>query len=136
MEVINLYKGGNEPLEVISDNRGRIADVFYNKKIDHVAIIQSLQGSLRGNHYHKETKQHILILSGTLEYWYKDANSTETAHMYRACEGDLITSPPYEIHALKIGTDSEFMEFVVFSEGKRGGRDYELDTFRVEDITR
>ena len=47
-------------------------------------------------------------------------------------KGDFISTPPYEIHALKIGEDGN--EFIVFSEGKRGGKDYESDTFRVKNI--
>ena len=46
--------------------------------------------------------------------------------------GDLVSTPPYEIHALKIGSDGN--EFIVFSEGTRGGKDYESDTFRVNNI--
>ena len=62
----------NYPLEIHSDERGSIADyIFYNAKVNHVAIIKSEPNSIRGNHYHKETTQHILITKGSLEYWYK-----------------------------------------------------------------
>ena len=44
----------------------------------------------------------------------------------------MISTPPNEIHALKIGSDGN--EFIVFSEGLRGGKDYESDTFRVSNI--
>ena len=39
---------------------------------------------------------------------------------------------PNEIHALKIGPEGN--EFIVFSKGLRGGKDYESDTFRVDNI--
>ena len=52
--------------------------------------------------------------------------------MYLATVGDLVSTPPLEIHALKIAQEGN--EFVVFSEGKRGGMDYESDTYRVESI--
>ena len=42
--------------------------------------------------------------------------------------GDLIETPPNEMHALKIGSKGN--EFIVFTIGKRGGKDYENDTFR------
>ena len=47
-------------------------------------------------------------------------------------EGDIISTPPMEIHALEIGEDGN--QFIVFSSGLRGGKDYEDDTFRVESI--
>lgn len=132
MEVKNLYNSSNEPLEVHKDVRGLIADIFYNVNINHVAVVLSEPNVIRGNHYHKETTQHMFITKGSLEYWYKPVGSSEQPQMYLAKVGDLVTTKPYEIHTLKI-TD-EGNEFIVFSEGKRGGRDYESDTFRVDSI--
>lgn len=132
MKVFNVFKNNKEDLEQHSDERGVIADVFYRYPIEHVAIIRSEANAKRGNHYHKETTQHILITSGSLEYWYKKVGSEEKAKVYVAKKGDLISTPPLEIHFLNIG--SEGNEFIVFSEGLRGGKDYESDTFRVPSI--
>lgn len=132
MKVINVFNKGNENLEVHQDDRGIIADIFYNTNIEHVAIIKSEPNAIRGNHYHKETTQSMLMTKGSLEYWYKPVGSDEPAKMYLCKVGDLITTEPYEIHALRI-TD-EGNEFIVFSEGKRGGMDYESDTYRVDSI--
>lgn len=132
MKIKNIWKDVEPPLESHADDRGIINDIFYNTNINHVAIINSNPGVLRGNHYHKETIQHMLMTKGSLEYWYKEADSDEPAKMVLAKEGDLVTTPPLEIHALVI-TD-EGNQFIVFSEGKRGGKDYESDTFRTENI--
>lgn len=132
MKVINLYNKNNSPLEVHTDDRGSIADVFYSANINHVAIIKSEPNVVRGNHYHKETTQHMLITKGSLEYWYKPVDSNEPPKMYLTKVGDLVTTKPYEIHTLKITEEGN--EFIVFSEGKRGGKDYESDTFRVNSI--
>ena len=113
MKTINLSKTNNSPLEVFKDTRGVIADVFYDRNINHVAIISSNPNVIRGNHYHKETTQHILIIKGSLEYWYKDIESKEPAKMHLAIIGDLISTPPLEIHALKITEEGN--EFIVFS---------------------
>ena len=43
------------------DKRGSIKDIFYKKKINHVAIIKSRAGGRRGDHYHKKTTQWMLI---------------------------------------------------------------------------
>jgi len=132
MENKNVWKDISYPLEIHSDNRGKIADIFYQKSINHVAIIHSEPKVIRGNHYHKETTQHILITSGSLEYWYKDFDSNDKAKFILLKKGDLVSTRPYEIHALKIGREGN--EFIVFSEGLRGGKDYESDTYRVENI--
>jgi dTDP-4-dehydrorhamnose 3,5-epimerase-like enzyme len=132
MKAINIHSSNNDGLEINSDSRGVIADVFYNTNINHVAYIKSVPNAIRGNHYHKQSTQHILITSGSLEYWYKKLDSNEAAQVFHAKIGDLITTEPFEIHALKIGEDGN--EFIVFTEGKRGGTDYESDTFRVDSI--
>lgn len=128
MTVINIFKE-NPPLQVFTDTRGTIADVFYNRNINHVTLIQSEPGAVRGNHYHKHTTQHTLVTRGSLEYWYCDANTQPQC--YKAQEGDLITSKPNEIHALRM---LEYTEFLAFTEGVRGGQDYESDTYRVDSI--
>lgn len=132
MKKINILNNDDKNLEVFQDDRGIIADVFYNHDINHVAYISSEPNVIRGNHYHKETTQHILITKGSLEYWYKDFGSNEPSKMYLAKVGDLVSTKPYEIHALKITPEGN--EFIVFSEGLRGGKDYESDTYRVDSI--
>ena len=127
---ITNIKGTN--LEAHTDNRGSIIDLFYNENINHVAVIKSAPNIIRGNHYHKKTTQHILILEGSLEYWYKPANSKNSATKVKVKVGEMVSTSPYEIHALKIGPEGN--KFMVFSEGLRGGKDYESDTFRVDSI--
>jgi NAD(P)-dependent dehydrogenase (short-subunit alcohol dehydrogenase family) len=132
MEYRHIWKDIIEPLELHADTRGRIADIFYGGNINHVAIIESSPNAIRGNHYHKETTQHILMLSGGLEYWYKDVNSSEPAKCRVVKQFELISTSPNEIHALRILPVGNV--FIVFSEGKRGGKDYESDTYRVPSI--
>jgi hypothetical protein len=122
----------NTNLELHTDERGSIVDLFFNENINHVARIKSEPNVIRGNHYHKSTTQHMLITQGSLEYWYKPVDSPDPAQMVLAQEGDIVSTGPYEIHALKIGPEGN--EFIVFSEGIRGGKDYESDTFRVSNI--
>ena len=120
------------PLESHTDERGTIIDLFYNETIHHVARVTSKPASIRGNHYHKETTQHMLMTKGSLEYWYKPVDSDEPAQMVVAFVGDIVSTPPNEVHALRVGPEGN--QFIVFSEGIRGGKDYESDTFRVENI--
>ena len=134
MKIRNIWKNVQEPLEIHTDDRGSIVDLFYDEDINHVATVTSEPNVIRGNHYHKETTQHMLMTKGSLEYWYKNVDSDEPSKMVIANEGDLVSTGPNEIHALRIGPEGN--EFVVFSQGKRGGKDYESDTFRVDNIIR
>ncbi len=111
------------------DDRGDISDIFYNHPIDHVAVINSKKGAFRGDHYHKFTTQHIYMTKGSLRYYYRkveEDNSKVKSVVVR--EGELVTTGPNEVHSLEMLEDNQF---IAFSEGKRGGQDYESDTFRV-----
>ena len=132
MKTRNIKNIENTNLELHTDDRGLIVDIFYDKNIDHVALVRSEPNSIRGNHYHKETTQHMLMTKGSLEYWYKPVGSGAPAKCIIVNVGDLVSTEPYEVHALRIGPEGN--EFIVFSEGIRGGKDYEKDTFRVENI--
>jgi dTDP-4-dehydrorhamnose 3,5-epimerase-like enzyme len=128
--VRNIWKDVPAPLELHKDDRGAIVDIFYKEEVNHVNSITSIKGALRGDHYHKKTTQHILMVSGSMEYWHKSVESNEPAEHIVVKKGDMVTTPPYEVHALRILEDDT--EFITFSSGLRGGQDYEADTFRVE----
>jgi dTDP-4-dehydrorhamnose 3,5-epimerase-like enzyme len=115
-----------------TDERGSISDILYKTEIQHAAIIESKRGGvIRGNHYHKATTQHIFVTKGSLRYWYQPADKSEPVKSVEVHEYELVSTPPYEIHALEILAPNQF---VVFSQGVRGGQDYESDTFRVPPI--
>ena len=90
----------SRPKIFFKDKRGSISDILYKKNINHVAIIKSKKGALRGNHYHKKTTQFMYITKGSLEYWYKKLNSKGKAKMKLLKVGDLVETPPNEMHAL------------------------------------
>ena len=126
----NIWDNPELPLEKHEDDRGTIVDIFYKHNIEHIAVIESVKGSIRGNHYHKQTTQHMLITKGSLEYWHKPLGSEEKAECVLLERGDFVSTPPNEVHALRIVEDNEF---IVFTEGLRGGKDYEQDTFRLKE---
>jgi dTDP-4-dehydrorhamnose 3,5-epimerase-like enzyme len=115
-----------------SDERGTISDILYKTEIHHAAVIESKRGGLiRGNHYHKATTQHIFVTKGSLRYWYQPSDKSEPVQSVLVSEYELVSTPPFEVHALEI---LEPNQFIVFSHGIRGGADYESDTFRVPPI--
>lgn len=133
MRKFNIFDNPPAHLGNFQDERGRITDIFYKVELNHVAIISSFPNVIRGNHYHAHSTQHMYIISGSLEYWYQ--NDQMATSSFEVCTpGDVITSDKSEIHALKIG--NEGCVFLAFTEGVRGGDDYESDTYRVESIIR
>jgi dTDP-4-dehydrorhamnose 3,5-epimerase-like enzyme len=115
-----------------SDERGSISDILYKAEINHIATIDSKRaGVIRGNHFHKATTQTIFLTKGSLRYWYQPADGSQPVKSVLVRESEMVTSPPGEIHAMEI---LEPTQFLVFSQGVRGGVDYESDTFRVPSI--
>lgn len=132
MKHIDIYTPvENTGLEVHTDDRGSIADVFYGTSINHVCVLTSVKGAVRGNHYHKNTVQHTLLTKGSMRYWWQAADKSTPAESIVLKPGEMVTSDANEIHTLEFLDESEC---IVFTEGPRGGVDYEKDTYRVDSI--
>jgi quercetin dioxygenase-like cupin family protein len=111
------------------DERGVITDILEHTPFDSVTIITCAKGSMRGNHYHKESLQYAYVLSGRmLALSRTSGNPVESQELVA---GDLLESPPLEQHALHALQDSVLL---VITRGPRGGKSYEDDTFRVEPL--
>ena len=108
------------------DERGQISDILENETIDYVTLITSKKGAIRGNHYHKKTIQYTFVLKGKLKLLAQmPGEEIETAITK---PGDLAVDPPMQKHAVVALEDSEY---IVFTRGPRGGRNYEQDTYRL-----
>jgi dTDP-4-dehydrorhamnose 3,5-epimerase-like enzyme len=86
-----------------TDERGSISDIFYQTEMQHAAIIESTQaGVVRGNHFHKQTTQHVFVIKGKIRYWWQPVDQSVPPQSIIVEEYDLVTSPPNEIHALEM----------------------------------
>lgn len=130
MKKRNIWTEVMPPLELHEDFRGRIADIFYGDNLNHVAIVDSKKGALRGDHYHTNSVQHMLMTKGAMEYWHKPVGAEGPATCVVIRAGDLVSTPQLEIHALRMLEDEN--QFIAFATGIRGGKDYEADTIRVK----
>ena len=103
-----------------SDERGTISDILYKTEIQHAAIIESKRGGLiRGNHYHKATTQHIFITKGSLRYWYQPVDKSEPVKSVDVHEYELVSTPPFEIHALEILSRTSLLSSATASAAAR-----------------
>ncbi|HEY4511352.1 MAG TPA: cupin domain-containing protein [Candidatus Paceibacterota bacterium] len=111
-----------------SDHRGEIRDLLI---VDDIGIthISSKKGTVRGNHYHKETMQYEYILSGSFEYHCK--NIKKGKKMKRiVVAGHLVHIHPYDVHTFLALEDSEILSF---NFGPSKGMDCHKDTFKPDE---
>jgi dTDP-4-dehydrorhamnose 3,5-epimerase-like enzyme len=113
--------------KAFEDARGSIADILEDEPIEHVSILTTVAGSVRGNHLHRETYQWLYIVSGALGYATQGGDAAVERGVVRA--GDVLMTGPMEAHAIEALEDTTM---VVLTRGPRGGREYESDTYRLE----
>ena len=109
------------------DKRGRIVDIFTNQPKDHCTLVTFKKKAVRGNHFHKKTIQWNYLIKGKLELLTKKNKHKIIRTLMK--EGDLVETSKNESHAIKALKNSEFL---VFTQGPRGGKEYENDTFRLK----
>lgn len=109
-----------------SDDRGYIIDLIENAAINSVTMITFKKDAVRANHYHKATTQWNFLVSGKI--MLRTQNSGKEPVDTIMDKGDLTVTLPNECHALLALEDSELL---VLTQGPRGGKEYESDTYRV-----
>jgi len=108
------------------DGRGLIIDLLEKRTINAITFITQKKGKVRGNHFHKKTIQWNYLIKGKIEIVAKKKNNNLKKIILS--KGDLVETPKNERHAIRAIKDSEFL---VFTQGPRGGKEYEKDTFRL-----
>lgn len=116
----------NKPIN-FSDNRGEIRDILIGESVDAITLITFTPGSVRGNHYHKESYQYSYVISGKLICATQVGDGEiETKEI---TGGDLVFHPAGEKHAFKALEHSVFLSM---TSGPRKGEDYEKDIYRLD----
>jgi hypothetical protein len=110
------------------DKRGIIVDLLSKKNINAITYLTIKKGFVRGNHFHKKTKQWNYIISGKMRLIGQFSNKVKKYKILK--KGDLFLSEVMEKHAL-VGVTN--VELLVFTQGPRGGKEFENDTFRLPD---
>ena len=108
------------------DSRGVIINLLEKKKINAITYITQKKGKIRGNHFHKKTIQWNYLIKGRIKVVTKKRNTSVKEMILSS--GDLVVTSSNESHAIKA---IEYSEYLVFTQGPRGGKEYEKDTFRL-----
>lgn len=109
------------------DARGWIRDILIGRDVDAITILSCKKGSVRGNHFHKQSTQYGYVFSGSFLCVTQTGDNPIETREVKA--GDLIMHPLGEKHAFKALEDSVFL---ALTKGPRRGTSYENDTFRLE----
>ena len=112
------------------DERGTISDILQQVVVDSVTLITITKGSIRGNHYHKDSIQYSYVLSGEVIAYTQLPNQKVEKCTLKV--GDMLESPVMERHSLH-GADENSV-LLILTKGPRGGSQYEDDTFRVSQL--
>ena len=91
-------------------------------------MIQSKAGSLRANHYHKTDWHYCYVISGKIEYYYKELNSNKAPELLLVEKGNMVFTPPLVEHCMKFPEDTLFL---TLSRNPRDQETYELDVIRT-----
>lgn len=80
------------------DERGVIQNIL-NLPINAVAIITSVKGSVRSNHYHRVNDHYLYVMSGKVEYYERDLNEDGSGiKPVIFSKGEMFYTPPNKVH--------------------------------------
>ena len=113
--------------EPFVDDRGEILNLL-DAPFTSAAIVTSVKGAVRGNHYHKTDAHYCWLQRGGLVYCHRPAESTEPPGRWVVTPGQMFYTPPRYEHAMHFTEDSVM---VVLSRNNREMANYEADTVRV-----
>lgn len=111
---------------VYSDTRGVITDLV-NEKLNHVGLISTNIGKIRGNHYHKRSIQYSYILSGKFEVLVAAVDDLKKVEKVILNSGEIIIIQPKIVHSFKAIENSIMIDMISESRASDG---YESDVIK------
>ena len=92
------------------DDRGGFCGITQERWAE-VNFVETAAGQVRGNHYHKETRELFFIISGEIEIIVTDLRSGERTEM-SVTKGDIFIIEPYELHTFRTKTDAQWLNML------------------------
>src|SRR5688500_14299372 len=88
-----------------SNQNGEIFNLLL-ERFTSVALIHSVPGAIRANHYHKTDWHYSYVQSGVVWYYWRPLGSKETPKHERFPAGTMFFTPPLVEHAMFFPEDS------------------------------
>jgi dTDP-4-dehydrorhamnose 3,5-epimerase-like enzyme len=96
-----------------SDDRGSIHGIINFGTWEEVNFVTSASGTVRGNHYHKYTREAFLILEGEINIVTKSMKTSEKSVDEEVVkQGDFFIIEPFTLHTFKIIKDSKWLNLL------------------------
>ena len=112
------------------DVRGEIKNLI-DAPFTSAAIITSVKGAIRGNHYHRNDYHYCWLQSGAMEYFHRPAGTRQRPRRWVVKPGQMFYTPPGYEHAMVFTRKSVLF---VFARNNREMKNYEADTIRINPI--
>ena len=112
------------------DERGEIQNLI-DAPFTSAAVIRSVKGATRGNHYHKTDYHYSWLQSGGLIYSHRPVGDVTPPQKWVITPGQLFYTPPMYEHTMHFTADSVML---VFARNNRDMDHYEADTVRIPPI--
>ena len=112
------------------DDRGEIRNLI-DVPFASAAVITSVKGAIRANHYHKTDYHYCWLQRGGLIYFQRQVGSTEPPQRWVIRPGDMFYTPAMHEHAMYFTEESVLF---AFARNHRDMDHYEADTVRVRNI--
>lgn len=93
------------------------------------AIITSVRGAVRANHYHKTDWHYSYVVSGAVRYFWRPVGSKQRASEQLFVAGTMFFTPPMVEHAMFF---PEQTAFITFAKNIRDHEHHESDVVRVK----
>ena len=99
------------PYFYFSDDRGRLVGVTQGRKWEEVNYVESAQGSVRGNHYHRRTVEGFYIIGGSIKVSLLDVTSNSKRE-FRVGAGDFFVVQPNVLHTFEVLEDAKWINML------------------------
>ncbi len=114
------------PYFYFKDERGKIIGLIQDEKFEEINYIESKGDSIRGNHYHRETKEAFFIISGKIRVELTDVEDKKKS-AFIVEGGDFFIVRPNTNHIFYVLENSVWINML--SKSMKNG---EEDFFKLE----
>ena len=113
------------------DQRGAIFPIL-DEKMESCVLIRSVTGSVRANHYHETDWHYCYVLSGEIDYYWRETGDSAPPRKITIEKGQCFFTPPLVDHAMVFTQDTAFL---TLGRNPRDQKTYEADVRRIELVT-
>jgi uncharacterized RmlC-like cupin family protein len=110
------------------DGRGAIQPLV-DEPLGSAQVISCKKDTVRGNHHHKSDWHYCYVVSGTIDYYWRPAGSSDAPRRVRVEAGQMFFTPAMTDHAMLFPEDTTFLNL---ARNPRDQDSYEEDVVRVE----